>query len=48
VSPPFSRRFSLLPDSGRVLSSCYASSPIGRTDPEEAINLVKILAKRKG
>ena len=36
----------LLTGSGRVLSSCYASSPIGRTDPEEAINLLKIIAKR--
>jgi len=38
----------LLTQSGRVLSSCYASSPIGRTDPQEAITLVKFLAKRKG
>ena len=36
----------LLTEKGRVLSSCYASSPIGRTDPEEAINLLKILSKR--
>lgn len=36
----------LLTGSGRVLSSCYSSSPIGRTDPEEAINLLKIIAKR--
>ena len=36
----------LLTDKGRVLSSCYTSSPIGRTDPEEAINLLKILSKR--
>ncbi len=36
----------LLTEKGRVLSSCYASSPIGRTDPEEAISLLKILAKR--
>lgn len=36
----------LLTGSGRVLSSCYASSPIGRTDPQEAINLLKIIAKR--
>lgn len=38
----------LLTESGRVLSSCYASSPIGRTDPAEAVNLLKILAQRKG
>lgn len=36
----------LLTGSGRVLSSCYASSPIGRTDPEEAINLLKIIGRR--
>lgn len=36
----------LLTGSGRVLSSCYSSSPIGRTDPEESINLLKIIAKR--
>lgn len=36
----------LLTEKGRVLSSCYSSSPIGRTDPEEAINLLKILSKR--
>ena len=36
----------LLTEKGRVLSSCYTSSPIGRTDPEEAINLLKILSSR--
>ncbi len=37
----------VLTGSGRVLSSCYSSSPIGRTDPEEAVTLLKILASRK-
>jgi len=37
----------LITASGRVLSSCYASSPIGRTDPGEAVTLLKFLASRK-
>ena len=37
----------LLTDSGRVLSSCYSSSPIGRTDPTEALTLLQFLASRK-
>jgi len=32
---------------GRVMSSTYSSSPIGRTDPEEALVLLKFLAARK-
>jgi len=37
----------LITGSGRVLSSCYSSSPIGRTDPAESLNLLKILSARK-
>lgn len=37
----------LLSGSGRVLGSTYSSSPIGRLDPEETVNLVGMLAKRK-
>jgi hypothetical protein len=37
----------LLTGSGRVLSSCYSSSPIGRTDPGEALALLGILSARK-
>lgn len=37
----------LLTPSGRVLGSLYASSPVGRMDPEEALTLVRILASRK-
>lgn len=36
----------LITQSGRVLSSCYSSSPIGRTDPAEALSLLKFLASR--
>ena len=36
----------VLTRSGRVLSSTYSSSPIGRMDPEEALFLLKILASR--
>lgn len=32
---------------GRILSSTYSSSPVGRTDPEEALVLLKILASMK-
>jgi peroxiredoxin len=32
---------------GKVLSSTYSSSPVGRTDPEEALVLLKFLASRK-
>ncbi len=30
---------------GRVLSSTYSSSPLGRMDPEETLSLMKILAR---
>ena len=36
----------LITKSGRVMSSSYSSSPVGRMDPEETLNLVKILASR--
>jgi hypothetical protein len=32
---------------GRILSSTYSSSPIGRTDPDEALVLLKFLNSRK-
>ena len=38
----------IITQSGRVLSSTYSSSPVGRTDPEEALALVRILASRPG
>ena len=31
---------------GRVLSSTYSSSPIGRVDPEETLTLLRILSSR--
>ena len=37
----------LLTGKGRVLSSTYSSSPLGRMDPEETVSLLKILAARK-
>lgn len=36
----------LLTQSGRVVSSTYSSSPVGRMDPEETLFLAKILAQR--
>ena len=36
----------LLTQSGRVLSSTYSSSPVGRMDPEETLFLARILAQR--
>ena len=36
----------LLTQSGRVMSSTYSSSPVGRMDPEETLFLVGLLAKR--
>lgn len=36
----------VLSRTGRVLSSTYSSSPVGRMDPEEALLLLKILASR--
>ena len=37
----------LITGKGRVLSSTYSSSPLGRMDPEETVSLLKILAARK-
>lgn len=31
---------------GRIISSTYSSSPVGRTDPAEALTLLKFLASR--
>ena len=31
---------------GRVLSSTYSSSPVGRMDPEETLALMRFIAKR--
>lgn len=36
----------LLTQSGRVMGSVYASSPVGRMDPEETLALARILASR--
>jgi len=36
----------LITQSGRVMSSTYSSSPVGRMDPEETLFLTKILASR--
>lgn len=36
----------LLTRSGRVLSSTYSSSPIGRMDPAETLLLIEMLARR--
>ena len=36
----------VLTQAGRVLSSNYSSSPVGRMDPEETLVLMKILASR--
>jgi hypothetical protein len=36
----------LITKSGRVMSSTYSSSPVGRMDPKEALLLTKILASR--
>ena len=36
----------ILTRSGRVMSSTYSSSPIGRADPEETLTLLKFLASR--
>ncbi len=37
----------LLNRKGRVLSSTYSSSPIGRMDPAETLTLLKMLAARR-
>ncbi|MCR9094607.1 MAG: hypothetical protein NXI30_10360 [bacterium] len=36
----------LLTQSGRVMSSTYSSSPVGRMDPEETLFLATMLAQR--
>jgi len=36
----------LLTRKGRILSSTYSSSPLGRMDPAETLTLVKMLAER--
>ena len=36
----------VLTQKGRVLGSLYASSPVGRMDPEETLSLMRILASR--
>jgi hypothetical protein len=36
----------LITKDGRVMSSNYSSSPVGRMDPEETLTLVNFLAKR--
>lgn len=37
----------LLTGKGRVLSSTYSSSPVGRMDPQETLILLKFLASSK-
>lgn len=37
----------VLNNKGRVLSSTYSSSPIGRVDPEEALVLINFLAQSR-
>jgi hypothetical protein len=37
----------ILTQKGRVLSSTYSSSPVGRADPAEVLTLMKFLAARK-
>jgi len=36
----------LITKGGRVMSSTYSSSPVGRMDPQETLTLVEILASR--
>lgn len=36
----------LMNGKGRVLSSTYSSSPLGRMDPEETLSLLEFLASR--
>ncbi len=36
----------ILNHSGRVMHSTYSSSPVGRTDPQEALVLLNFLASR--
>ncbi len=35
----------VITQAGRVLSSTYSSSPIGRMDPEETLTLMKLLTR---
>ena len=37
----------LLTGDGRVMTSMYSSSPVGRMDPQETLSLVKFLAARR-
>lgn len=37
----------ILNHKGRVLHSTYSSSPVGRTDPQEALVLMNFLTSRK-
>jgi len=37
----------ILNHSGRVMHSTYSSSPVGRTDPQEALVLLNLLASRR-
>ena len=36
----------LLTQKGRVLSSTYSSSPIGRVDPEEMLRFMRMVARK--
>jgi peroxiredoxin len=38
----------MLRQDGRVMGSTYSNVPIGRMDPEEALNLMRFLASRRG
>jgi peroxiredoxin len=35
----------IISQKGRVLSSTYSSSPVGRMDPEETLSLMKLLTR---
>ncbi|MCH8257163.1 MAG: redoxin domain-containing protein [Proteobacteria bacterium] len=37
----------IVTSSGRVISSTYSSSPVGRTDPEEALLLLNFIVSAK-
>jgi hypothetical protein len=37
----------LMTSKGRVLSSTYSASPVGRMDPKEALSLVRVLSESK-
>ena len=38
----------VITQAGRVLSSTYSSSPVGRMDPEETLTLMKFLTRPRG